>query len=230
MPTLVAIRHLAFEDLGLFEPVLRRRGYQIEYRQAGIDDPRVLRDTDLAIVLGGPIGVNDATRYPWLTDELRVLGQRVEAGGPTLGICLGAQLMAAALGAPIEATGTKEIGYSALELTAAGRESPLAPLDGQPVLHWHGDRFDIPDGAVRLAGTPVCSQQAFAVGNTLLGLQFHVEADPGQLERWLIGHACELADAGVDPCVLREDAARYGSGLASRGIQVLEGWLDRLGG
>ncbi len=228
MPTLTVVQHVGFEDLGTFEPVLLQHGYTIRTLQAGIDEFTLLREADLAVVLGGPIGVADTDRYPWLYEELSVLTERVAACRPTLGVCLGAQLMAVGLDAPVGPTGIKEIGYSPLQLTAAGRDSVLAPLDEMPVLHWHGDRFGIPAGADLLASTPVCAHQAFAMGSNLLGLQFHIEADPALIERWLIGHAVELVDAGVDPRTIRADADRYGAELAARASAVLDGWLEGL--
>lgn len=228
MPTLTVVQHVGFEDLGTFAPVFLRHGYTIRTLQAGIDEFTPLRDADLAVVLGGPIGVADTDRYPWLYEELAVLTDRVAALRPTLGICLGAQLMAVALDAHVEPTGIKEIGYAPVQLTAEGRDSVLAPLEDTPVLHWHGDRFGIPAGADLLASTPVCAQQAFTMGGNLLGLQFHIEADPALIERWLIGHAVELTDAGVDPRTIRADAARYGDELAALSTDVLDGWLEGL--
>jgi GMP synthase (glutamine-hydrolysing) len=119
-----------------------------------------------------------------------------------------------------------ELGFAPLALTDEGRASPLAELDGVPVLHWHGDAFAIPEGAVRLAETPGFPNQAFARGSAALALQFHPEVDPTRLERWLIGHAGELAGAGVDPRALRSDAAVHGEALVAAGRRMFERWLD----
>ncbi|MFT8395127.1 glutamine amidotransferase [Propionibacterium sp.] len=228
MPTLTVVQHVAFEDLGAYEPVLLDYGYEIQVLQAGVDDLAPIKTADLAIVLGGPIGVGDVDRYPWLAQELATVSDRVNSGRPTLGICLGAQLMASALGARVAPTGTKEIGYAPLELTIDGRNSILAPFANQPVLHWHGDHFEIPMGAKLLASTPICTEQAFALGPNLLGFQFHIEVRPDHIERWLIGHTQELGDAGIDPRTIRHDAARLGSLVAERGVTVLESWLKGL--
>jgi GMP synthase (glutamine-hydrolysing) len=197
-------------------------------------------------VLGGPIGVYETEAYPFLAAEREAIATRVRAGRPTLGVCLGAQFVAAALGADVVATGRKEIGYAPLTLTAEGREtaegpdaaegrdtaegrgSVLAPLDGVRVLHWHGDQFAIPEGAVRLAETPGFPNQAFAIGSHVLGLQFHLEADHTQIERWLVGHAHELASAGIDLAGIRSDAAAYGPALAEAARRTFERWLDGL--
>ncbi|MGN6325092.1 glutamine amidotransferase [Pseudolysinimonas sp.] len=224
----LAVRHVLFEDLGILEPLLVARGYEVSYADAGIDAVSVASALapELLVVLGGPIGVGDVDRYPVLRDEIAAIAARLDAGLPTLGICLGAQLMAAALGADVAPTGRLELGFAPLTLTSEGRDSVLADLDGVPVLHWHGDQFDIPAGAVRLAETPGFPNQAFAVGASALALQFHPEVDPTLLERWLIGHAGELTEAGVDPRDLRADAREHGDALTAAGRRVFERWLD----
>ena len=235
MRTAVVIRHVHFEDLGAFAPVLESAGHAVRLLDAGVDD---LRDAiphptapDLLIVLGGPIGAYEEDRYPFLADELRLLEARLAAGCPTLGICLGAQLMARALGARVYpmSGGRKEIGWAPVSLTPAGERSPLRHLaDAASVLHWHGDTFDLPTGSDLLASTVICRNQAFAPGRHGLGLQFHPEASGVGFERWLIGHAAELAAAGLDPCALRADAARHGPLAAERGQRLMEEWLRGL--
>jgi GMP synthase (glutamine-hydrolysing) len=232
----LAIRHVPFEDLGLLEPLLRTRGYRTSYLDAPVEPvtPEAALEPDLLVVLGGPIGVYETEAYPFLGAEREAIAARVRAGRPTLGVCLGAQLLAAALGADVVATGRKEIGYAPLTLTAEGRDaaegrgSALAPLDGVRVLHWHGDQFAIPEGAVRLAETPGFPNQAFAIGSQVLGLQFHLEADHTQIERWLVGHAHELASAGIDPNRIRSEAATYGPALAEAARRTFDRWLEGL--
>ena len=200
------------------------------YLDARIDpiDPAGLCSPDLVAILGGPIGVYDTNRYPFLTHERAAITARLALGKPTLGICLGAQLMAQALGAEVKSTGRVEIGYSWLQLTEPGRTSVLASLESTPVLHWHGDQFEIPEGASRLAQTPGFPNQAFAIGTRILGLQFHLETEHTQIERWLIGHAHELATHRLDPGILREEAGQFGPRLARVAGQVFGAWLDQL--
>lgn len=227
-PSTLAVRHVPFEDLGILAPLLASRGHRVDYLDAGIDpiDAQRFLAPDLLVVLGGPIGVGDAADYPFLADEIDALTCRLERRLPTLGICLGAQLMAAALGAEVAPTGRVEIGYAPITLTEAGAARPLAGIGDTPVLHWHGDAFRIPEGAERLAETPGFPNQAFSLGPQILGLQFHLEADHTALERWLIGHSHELSAHGVAPASLRTDAAQWGSDLAVRARQVFGAWLD----
>src|SRR5690606_17252890 len=193
MKTAIAIRHLHFEDLGTLEPLLRERGYAVRHVDATVDDLAALdaQAPDMLAILGGPIGAYDEAAYPFLEAELDLVRRRLATRRPLLGICLGAQLIARALGARVYPLGVKEIGFGPLDLSPAGRSSLLSVLADVPVLHWHGDQFDIPPGAARLAGTEVGTNQAFAIGAWVLGLQFHLEVDMGRIERWLVGHACE---------------------------------------
>ena len=228
--TALAIRHVHFEDLGVFEPVLEQRGYAIRYVEAGLDDLGVVDPAvpDLLVVLGGPIGAYEEDRYPFLRSELDLIAARLKSGKPILGICLGAQLMALALGAAVKPGPAKEIGWGPLTLTDAGRESPLGHFGAAPVLHWHGDMFELPAGAERLASTEACPNQAFSLGPSVLGCQFHPEAGGTGFERWLIGHAAEIAGAGLSPEALRQETGRYGPASAERGRRMIAGWLDRL--
>jgi GMP synthase (glutamine-hydrolysing) len=229
MTECIAIRHLAFEDVGLMSGLLGERGIGVSYLDAGIDrfDPAQIAAADLVIVLGGPIGVYEEDQYPFLHDELAALRARLDTGRPTLGICLGAQLIAKALGAKVAPGRQKEIGWGPIALSEAGSASVLAPFDGVPVLHWHGDNAALPSGATGLASTPACPVQAFAIGRTVLALQFHIEADPARIEQWLVGHTVELGKAGIDPRILRRQAAEMGPLTASTGRKVLGNWLDQ---
>lgn len=230
LPTAVAIRHVAFEDLGAFRAPIERAGYRVHYYDVGVDPLWTLEPvkTELVIVLGGPIGAYEDDKYPFLREELDLLEERLTAGRPTLGICLGAQLMARALGARVYPGPAKEIGFSPLSLTDDGRTSCLASFDGEPVLHWHGDTFDLPEGAVRLASTAVCDNQAFAYGPNALAVQFHPEAGGSGFERWLIGHALELAQVGIDVGKLRAEQATLSGDLMRRAEASIASWLGQL--
>ncbi len=228
MKTTLAVRHVHFEDLGGFGPVLKAHGYQIAYAEAGIDDLSAIDPAapDLLAVLGGPIGAYEENRYPFLEAELALIRGRLETGRPMLGICLGAQLMARALGAEVKPGPAKEIGWGPVTLTGAGLAGPLRHLGAEPVLHWHGDAFALPEGAQCLASTEICPNQAFALGPAVLGFQFHPEATVAGFERWLIGRAVEIAGAGLAPDILRRETELYAPAAAERGRRVLEEWLS----
>ncbi len=228
----LALTHVAFEDIGLIGPILESRGFKIDVvsvplaRMSSLD----LISPDLVVILGGPIGVYETDRYPFLTEEIQAIRERLLAGSPTLGLCLGAQLMARALGASVYPAPEKEIGFAPLRLSAAGVQSPLSALGGEvPVLHWHGDTFDLPAGALHLASTAFCENQAFSIGPKILGLQFHLEVSPADLETWLVGHANELAQAGIDPRDLRKAAALADAPLRRAALSVMTGWLHGAG-
>lgn len=231
MKSAIAIRHVGFEDLGAFAPALRAAGYQIHYWDIGEQELWTLEPvkTDLLIVLGGPIGAYEHDAYPFLKEEIDILERRLAANRPTLGICLGAQLIARAAGARVYSSGAKEIGFAPIRLTEAGRSSCLVPFAGEPVtLHWHGDTFDLPAGAARLASTDLCENQAFAMGPNIVGFQFHPEASAKGFEKWLVGHAVELAAAKIDVPRLRADAQTYGPELERKAQAVLADWLGGL--
>ena len=227
MKSAIAVRHVHFEDLGVLEPLLAERGYGVRYVDAATEDMAAIdaNDDDLVVILGAPIGAFDEEVYPFLAAELDLTHRRLARGRPLLGVCLGGQIIARALGADVKPMGVKEIGFSALGLTEAGQASPLAGLGAAPVLHWHGDQFEIPAGAERLAFTDTCPNQAFSAGPAVLALQFHLEADPARIERWLVGHAAELAQAGLDPRALRRQAEVCGPALAKLAPAVIGAWL-----
>jgi GMP synthase (glutamine-hydrolysing) len=228
--TAVAIRHVEFEDLGLLAALLADHGFTTSYLDVPTDDRawRGARDADLLVVLGGPIGVADTDAYPFLRTELELVGDRLASDRPTLGICLGAQLLAVAAGGSVRPGTEAEIGYAPVTLTAAARGSVLKPLGGVPVLHWHGDVISTPPELPPLASTPLCENQAFAPSPNVLGLQFHLEAESAALERWLIGHAYELSTRDVSVTGLREDASAHAAEPASRARQVFDAWLSGL--
>ncbi|CAB3795256.1 glutamine amidotransferase [Pararobbsia alpina] len=226
MKHVLAIRHVAFEGLGTFEEVFVEAGYRIEYVEAPTDALKGLDidSPDVVVVLGGPIGAYEEDKYPFLRHELALIEQRLKSDRALLGICLGAQLIARVGGAKVYAGSQKEIGWGEVTLTEAGSRSMLAPLSGGvPVLHWHGDTFDLPQGAERLASTALYENQAFSMGPRTLALQFHIEACASAIESWLVGHAVELAHAKVDLQSLRDRAPSS----STAGGAVLREWLLR---
>jgi GMP synthase (glutamine-hydrolysing) len=231
VPSTLALRHVPFEDLGLLAPLLAQRGHRMRYVEVPVEPLEALDplEADLLVVLGGPIGVYEHESYPFLNAEKRFIAKRLDAGRAVLGICLGSQLIAAALGARVYSSGVKEIGWAPLDLTGEGRASPLRHLDGTAVLHWHGDTFDLPDGAVRLASTRVCANQAFSWGARALALQFHAEASGNALETWFVGHTAEIsATPGISVPGLRADTARFSAAIAKAGTDLFADWISSL--
>jgi len=228
----IAIRHVAFEDLGLLAKILDKAGWSVSFRDAAVDDlgDPAIAAADLLIMLGGPIGVYEVDAYPFLAKETTLVERRLARGLPTLGICLGCQLMAKALGAQVFAGPVNEIGWGRVDLTPQGRESCLAPL-GDPharVLHWHGDTFDLPQGAVRLAANANYDNQAFRYAAHSLALQFHLEADARRLEEWFVGHASELAAAGLSVTQLRATTAAIATEVSQQAERVFNRWLAEI--
>ncbi len=233
MKSATAIRFVHFEDLGTFETALGRHGYTVTYADAAGEEVIGLNPlaTDLLICLGGPIGAYEDDIYPALKGVLKIVERRLSADRPMLGICLGAQIIARALGARVYPGGRKEIGWSPLRLTESGRVGYLRHLgpESTPVLHWHGDTFDLPDRATLLASSELYAHQAFAVGSNVLGLQFHAEVTAAGLERWYIGHASEIATTpGVELTALRSDSRQFAPALGKSAARFLAEWLDQI--
>jgi GMP synthase (glutamine-hydrolysing) len=228
--TALAIRHVGFEDLGSLAGVLEVHDYHIQYREAGLDDLAALDPlaSDLLVILGGPLGVHQAADYPFLASEVDIARRRIAAGRPTLGICLGSQIMARALGAEVRVAEQGEVGWAPLQLTTAGRTSPLAHLEGVSVLHWHWDRCELPAGAERLASTAACPNQAFRISTQVLALQFHPEVQWPEMERWLIGHTHTLVERGESIPRLRAESVRNCSALEPAVARMLADWLADL--
>ncbi len=234
MPLARIVTHIAFEDAGTLAELLQQRGFSLQYHDACTQDWDLLaaEEPGLWVVLGGPIGVYEQHRYPFLSAEIAVLRRRLQALRPLLGICLGAQLMASALGAKVVPGGAgKELGWAPLSPGEDLARAPwFAPLvaDDLAVLHWHGDTWERPQGVLHLAATPQYQEQAFALGRHALALQFHPEVDARHLERWYVGHACELAAAGIDVAHLRRTGQRHAEALRLACRQALGAWLDQL--
>lgn len=225
------IRHLAFEDIGSFSQVFDNRGMDVDYVEAGLHDLAEIEplSDDLLLILGGPISVNDVEDYPFLLTELDLLKVRLAADKPTLGICLGAQLMARALGSTIYSGGRKEIGWYDLQVHDAGEVAGMHWLDksNTRMLHWHGETFDIPEGATSLASSELFANQAFSYGRRCLAVQFHPEVTASGLERWYIGHTGEIASTpGISVASLRADSQQYAGQLEVCAGNFLNQWLD----
>lgn len=228
----LVLSHIGFEDIGTLRSPLLERGFSIESVEAAkARFPLAGADScDLMVVMGGPIGVYETADYPFLSAEITCISERLNSSRPVLGICLGAQLMAAALGARVYPGGNgKEIGWapvtSAQDCALPGWFAPLVTPDLH-ILHWHGDTFDLPAGARRLAGTELYENQAFMWNDDALGLQFHPEVTAHDLESWYVGHAAELHQAGISVPDLRMASEKHAPRLEAAADEFWNLWLD----
>lgn len=235
MKKALALRHVSFENLGQLEPLLKKRGFDVSYFEVGVDSFSTISplDADLVVVLGGPIAVYDMDAYPYLRAEIAWLRARLLDDLPTLGICLGAQLMAAALHARVyPGNSGKEIGWGPLLPGEHAGEIPYIEelmTNDTHVLHWHGDTFDLPAGAKHLASTNRYRNQAFSWGRNCLALQFHPEFDVRMVEQWLIGHAHEIAHTEeISLAGLRSGVLQYGTGFQHASHAFWNGWLTSI--
>jgi GMP synthase (glutamine-hydrolysing) len=190
MPKLLVFQHVASEPLGHLDPLLRESGCRIRYVNFGRepDAQPDVRRYDGLVVLGGPMNVDQIATHPHLATEIEVIREAVNAGKPTLGICLGGQLLAAAMGGRVHPNPIPEIGWYRLHVRPQGHDDPLLRhFERTPrhVFQWHAYRFEPPPGAVPLAWTRSCRQQAYRIGDHAWGLQFHLEADAALINRWL---------------------------------------------
>ena len=222
----LVFRHVPFEDLGLIAPVLAARRIAVDYAdlyQAGATMPDIAA-YDALIFLGGPMSVNDDLLY--LGSEMELIRQAMARRQPILGICLGAQLIARALGATVRRNSAKEIGWYGLRFTeCAGADRLFHGLSEETVFHWHGETFDLPAGAELLASSDLCRNQAFRIGEFVYALQFHLEVTPDIIADWCVqdencGDVREL-EAAIDPCF---NAPR----LAELSAQVFGNWSEML--
>lgn len=204
MSRLLVFQHVAAEPLGTLDALIRARGHRIRFHNFQRDpdaQPNIDRYRGL-IVLGGPMNVEDQHRHPHLKTELKAIEAALRQDKPVLGICLGAQLLAHVLGAPVRRHPQQEIGWYDLHTTPEGRADPVLGVLGErsPVFQWHGCSYELPAGAVQLARTDSCEQQAFRWSRSAYGFQFHLEADAAMIERWLAlpAYREELAAAGLD--------------------------------
>ncbi|MBT2748875.1 MULTISPECIES: gamma-glutamyl-gamma-aminobutyrate hydrolase family protein [unclassified Lysobacter] len=237
MSRILVFQHVAAEPLGTLDPLIRRRGHRIRFTNFDRDpeaQPNVDRYRGL-IVLGGPMNVEDQATRTHLKTELLAIERMLEQGKPVLGICLGAQLLAHVLGAPVRRHHQPEIGWYRLQPTAAcAADLVLAPLaQAAPVFQWHRYSFEVPQGAQHLARTDTCEQQAFRWGDNAYGFQFHLEMDVPLIERWLANpvYREELAELGHDTseAAIRAQTLEHIQAMQTRADAVFNNFLDLIG-
>lgn len=173
------LQHVPFEGLGSIENWLQNGGYEISRTQLfNSEELPKIDDIDILIVMGGPMSIHDEQEYPWLVAEKEFIRTAIKAGKPVLGICLGAQLMASSMGGEVFPNPLKEIGWFPVESVGSQKDSLFTFPEITEVFHWHGETFSLPEGAVRLAKSMACKNQAFQIGSHAIGLQFHLETIP----------------------------------------------------
>lgn len=216
----LVLQHIECEDLGTIGKAMSRKG--IEHRYVRLFDgepaPKGLGGYTGLIILGGPMNVYEEDKFPYLKDEDILIKKAMDRGIPILGICLGGQLIAKANNAKVRKGAKKEIGWYELRLSQGGKED--AAFGGFPekltVFQWHGDTFDIPEGATHLAGSELFPNQAYRIGDNIYGLQFHLEVTEGMIRQWMAEYQDELASLDyIDPEKIINDTAKYIDNLSS---------------
>jgi GMP synthase-like glutamine amidotransferase len=190
-----SIEHVSFEGLGSIEGWIQQNGHTLTTTRPYLQEPFPSNENiDLLIIMGGPMNIYEEDKFPWLREEKRFLAREIDKGGRVLGICLGAQLLADVLGARVYANKDKEIGWFPVETTAAAATSTVfnAFPASIEVFHWHGDTFDIPKGAIHIARSAACENQAFIYDERIIGLQFHLETTPVSAQRLIANCAEEI--------------------------------------
>lgn len=218
------LQHVPFEELGNIQPWLVQHNAEIHYCRLYANDPLPdVNETDLLIVLGGPMSVNDESHYPWLVAEKAFLAQAIAAEKPIVGICLGAQLIASSQGARIYSNYAKEIGR--FDITAVAASGDVLPLPAtMHVFHWHGETFELPAKAVLLASSVACNNQIFQLGQRVIGLQCHLETTADNARSMVLHCADELIGGSFiqdADTILAASAAQYQQ-LSQLMTQVLE--------
>jgi GMP synthase (glutamine-hydrolysing) len=228
----LVLQHIACEPPGVYEDVLDEHGATIHRVELDEGDPLPdWRAFDAIVAMGGPMGALADDEHPWLTDEKRLIADAVRSGLPFWGVCLGVQLLAASLGARVYPGPAPEVGVLPVLLTDEALADPV--FAGTPrellSLQWHGDTFDLPDGATRLAGSPAYPNQAFRVGADAYGVQFHLEVSPALAREWAdvpaYAESLErvLGEGALDRLIAELEARA--DGLLSHGRQLFERWL-----
>jgi len=226
MKTAFVLQHVPFEGPGRLGPSLRSRGYDVRVLPVfeSSEWPE-LRTADLVVVMGGPMSVDDEASHPWLEPEKRAVREAIDSGVPTLGVCLGSQIIASCLGAAVRPHHEREVGWYPVH---AVRDESLAKALAEPsrVLHWHGDRWELPTGARLLVASEGCDHQAFAIDDHVLGVQYHLEMEPDGVKE-LIHHCPE--DLAPGPWVDTVDQlldTRSCFDAAHKALEaVLEDWI-----
>ena len=232
MKEVLVFQHDPFEDLGFFAEVLekQRTDYRVLRLFHGEMPAEDWERIGALIILGGPMSVNDEEQFPFLRWEKRIIRAAIDEAVPVVGICLGAQLIAATLGTMVYHGRVKEIGWSPISITPHGQvDSLLGYLpENATVFQWHGDGFELPSGAIRLASSVNYKNQAFRVGKNVYALQFHLEVTPPMIARWIDERSKDLAQAPyIMPDKILADTQNYAPILKYYGERFLSEFVRR---
>jgi len=234
-PRVLVFQHVPYEPLGTLDPLLKETGCRLRYVNFGRapSSRPSLNRYDALIVLGGPMNADQIDTYPNLVTEVGIIREAVEREMSVLGICLGAQLLAKALGGAVARNEVREIGWYDVTLTRAGLDDPVLSPFGpcRRVFQWHEDGISLPPGTELLAGSPASPVQAFRHGSHVYGFQFHLEADQPLIERWLTvpAHVAVLEEerGQIDPQAIREETKSAIRALESLSRQTFSRWIGR---
>ena len=229
-----ALYHIPTETLGLVKTCLLERGMDVieHHLHEGQKVPSLSREIEALIVMGGPMSVHDTQRYSFLDAEVEFIQKTIISKRPVLGVCLGSQLIAKALGARVYPNDIREVGWHPIEMLPEARDDKLFSETPQTfnVLQWHGDTFDLPQGAVHLARSDRCINQAFRWGSSTWGLQFHLEVTPDMIETWIQDEESlsYIRGAGEDPQVIIEKTPTMFSTLRPLAEKIILQFLDAI--
>ncbi|MCH9693849.1 MAG: type 1 glutamine amidotransferase [Gammaproteobacteria bacterium] len=234
-PKILVFQHVPYEPLGTLDPLLKKAGFRIRYVNFGREPEScpTLEGYQALIILGGPMNSDQIDSHPNLLTEIELIREALQRDISVLGICLGAQLLAKALGGEVTRNAKREIGWYNVELTDAGNCDPVlsafSPV--QEVFQWHEDGIHLPPGAIHLAASDASDVQAFRYGEHAYGFQFHLEVDRSLIERWLTVPANQpvlQAEAGnIEPDDIRDQVPASIDALEALSVATFSRWIER---
>ncbi|MBI4971401.1 MAG: amidotransferase [Candidatus Omnitrophica bacterium] len=234
---ILVVQHVSYESSGIMAPYFKKSGHIVNHFKLYDKKSRFTKDlfkNDVFLFMGGPMSVNDVKEFPWLVDENLFIQDLLAKEKGVLGVCLGAQLLAKALGARVYPGPKKEIGWYTVDLTKEGLEDNcLQSLEREPrnrvrVFHWHGETFDLPKKTVCLAGSKICRNQAFKLNPRTYAVQFHLEMDRPLINRWLVHGRDEIVKSGFKSGVIREESEKYLKGYQKNARQFFDAFIHEI--